>query len=273
MLLPIVALAVSLLWAAAALALWLRARPQHAPRPAAPGRVLAVLDGRPGSGKTTVCSYLGRVARVQEKDVDDFTQPIVNPGHVTARTPEGRDRRRRWLVMTRLSPPPGVGDVVRFVRDEISAYLRRVPADRLVVFCGLSRWGDYDLLPPEADAPRFLLRPSPGETAERSAIRALEASPLGVPTCQALVSSFEALASSFRESALGEARREEDYALVSDDGAMILRAILELVPGLGDGDADLVVSMYRDQPTVRQRLARLGARRFGRVCGKLIVTR
>ena len=222
-------------------------------------KVLAVLDGRPGSGKTTICGHVGGAASIVEKDVDFFTQPIVNPRHPAARTPEGRLRASRWAGRRRERAAAGGGEgaraIVEFVRAEIQDWLDAVPAGVRVVFCGISRWGDLDLMPPElGSVPRFLIRLPDEETVKRTALRALESGELGDVPCDTLEGTYGLLKEAIRGNLYAQSRDAHDYALVSGDGGLLIRAILELDPSVPEEAIRGAVSRYASQPTADERI-------------------
>jgi hypothetical protein len=231
-------------------------------KPLAPSdpKVLAVIDGKPGSGKTTVCGYIGTAVKVVEKDYDYFTQPVVNPQHVLARTPEGAARRARWLMLESDS----VEDMVRFVRAEAEDYIASLPKDSRVVFCGVSRWGDYDLLPRSArGVPRYLLDPGKEETAKRVALRHLEFFAKDIPDCANAQTEYSAVKNSAILSWYEQSRSPAGFDIVTDDGAVLIVAVLG---GFDRSAAERAVKEYRSQPSVDQRIRKLTTKLYGDDC-------
>lgn len=236
--------------------------------PAGSSRVLAVLDGKPGSGKTTLCGFLGQDVSIKEKDFDYFTQPVVNPRHPTSKTPEGRARAARWRKLRQTKPEsfgPEIDLIAEFVRSEVRDYVASVPGDEIIVFCGVSRWGDYDLLPPEmSEVPRYLLDVGEEETAKRVALRHLQNTTEKMPDCDTLRRTYSAIYEFALLSAMEQSQDPTRYAAVSGDGAELIRAILgnEAPPAA----VNKAVSDYRALPTTDQRLRELSKLKFGGDC-------
>lgn len=230
-------------------------------------RVLAVLDGKPGSGKTTMCGFVGQAVRIVEKDFDFFTQPVVNPGHSTSRTPEGIARRARWQRLERASPSGGAKRMVEFIHREVRDYVASVDPDVVIVFCGLAHWGDMDLLPPELkDVPRYLLDLGVEETSKRIALRHVTNIVQHIPTCFLLGEEYRREKMRAKELVEGQVTDPSKYVMTSGDGAALIRAMLSRDMRVGDAAIDEIVSDYNAQPTVQQRLRELGQQRFGSSC-------
>lgn len=230
-------------------------------------RVIAAIDGKPGSGKTTLCGFLGRAVNVVEKDFDFFTQPLVNPGHSTVKTPEGKARLERWRRVKNQNPSGGIKLMIEFVRAEAREYVATVPDDTLIVFCGISRWGDYDLLPPElSGVPRYLLDIGNEETSKRVALRHVGVSIGSIPNCQSLQRVYSAVKKSAYSVSLEHSKDPTGYVMASGDGGELIRAILGGDARVDQAVVDEVVSEYRAQPTADERLRELGVNAFGKGC-------
>eukprot|EP00873_Tetraselmis_striata_P033652 jgi/Tetstr1/453916/TSEL_040835.t1 len=238
-------------------------------------KVLAVLEGRPGSGKTTLCGYIGEVREVWEKDVDFFTQPLFNPAHPVVATPEGAARMQKWLTLQQTFGRAGtLGEGTRFIHAEILEYLRDVPAGVVVVFCGMAGNWSWDFMPDELKGvPRYLLRVSREENLKRSAYRQLLATRDYWPSCAKMQEGYrdikQIIATQYDMTDEEGVRYEgAAYKMISGDGEEIIRSVLESDPRISADAVRAVVDRYRAQPTIDQRLHSLFADKFGEACAR-----
>lgn len=223
-----------------------------------PEKVLAVLDGAPGSGKTTLCGFVGRVVNIKEKDLDYFTQPIANPDHPTVRTLEGWTRRVKWMATS----PKNEFTAVKFIHAEIRNFITTVPDTVSIVFCGLSTWNGVDLLPPELSlVPRYVFDVGKEETLKRATIRYLAYSLNAIPDCETFTRMYIQYKNTLNASGMYDAANIG--VLRTGDGAVIIRAILR--QRANQTVIDRLVSEYEAQPTSDERLTTL-ARKFGEGC-------
>lgn len=216
-------------------------------------KVLGIIDGVPGSGKTTICLFMGKVVKVVAKDIDDFTQPIVNPGHPTAETEEGIDRRKRFFAENEFT----IQAIIPFLKKEVSDYIASVPDDTYIVFCGLSNIDELSIMPDYlVNTPQYLLKPDKKTRANRLVLRALEIDYNdGVLTCENFQNTYDNYVrfAIHQYSSMGVS----EYRLTSAHGDEILRAVLMNAPDLGKDEIDKAVSAYRMQPSVKERLVEL----------------
>lgn len=213
-------------------------------------KVLAVVDGAPGAGKTTLCLFVGRIVQVVSKDLDDFTQPVVNPAHPTAQTVEGRARRQRFL---QLGWVRGIFRVREFIQAEIRDFISSVAHGTYIVFCGLAHIDETTILPDElANVPYYLFKPDRETIAKRVTLRALEGGHIAIADCESLQTSFDAVLSYARSLYVSMAVAQ--YQESSEDGAVILSAVLRNIPDVGDAAIEEIVEAYRAQPGTDERL-------------------